>query len=93
MRISKGIVPTENADIPFALKSDEDSSRMHVFCLEHAVEVEQQLRQIGGVHVFLLCHPGTFWLTLYPNEYSHKFTLLFLTLPPKEKKIRRYYFL
>ncbi|XWS60329.1 hypothetical protein CRYUN_Cryun07bG0026500 [Craigia yunnanensis] len=57
MRFSKGIVPMENADIPFAPKSDEDSSRMHVFCLEHAVEVEQQLRQIGGVHVFLLCHP------------------------------------
>jgi hypothetical protein len=29
-----------------------------VFCLEHAVEIEQQLRQIGGVHIFLLCHPG-----------------------------------
>lgn len=39
------------------LASDEDSSRMHVFCLEHAVEVEQKLRQIGGVHVFLFCHP------------------------------------
>ena len=71
MRISKGIVPTENADIPFALKSDEDSSRMHVFCLEHAVEVEQQLHQIGGVHVFLLCHPGRFWHSLYPIEYFH----------------------
>ncbi|XWS37164.1 hypothetical protein CRYUN_Cryun19dG0019300 [Craigia yunnanensis] len=57
MRFSKGIAPMENADIPFAPRSDEDSSRMHVFCLEHAVEVEQQLRQIGGVHIFLLCHP------------------------------------
>ncbi|XP_039020190.1 lysine-specific demethylase REF6-like isoform X2 [Hibiscus syriacus] len=56
MRFSKA-VPMENADIPFVRKSDEDSRRMHVFCLEHAVEIEQQLRQIGGVHVFLLCHP------------------------------------
>ncbi|KAL4325922.1 hypothetical protein GQ457_11G028250 [Hibiscus cannabinus] len=60
MRFSKA-VPMENADIPFIQRSDEDSSRMHVFCLEHAVEVEQQLRQIGGVHIFLLCHPE------YPN--------------------------
>ncbi|XWS47847.1 hypothetical protein CRYUN_Cryun13aG0020300 [Craigia yunnanensis] len=57
MRFSKAILPMENADIPFAPRSDDDSSRFHVFCLEHAVEVEQQLRQIGGVHVFLLCHP------------------------------------
>ncbi|XVF54611.1 hypothetical protein PTKIN_Ptkin05aG0195700 [Pterospermum kingtungense] len=57
MRFGKAIAPMENADIPFAPRSDEDSSRMHIFCLEHAIEVEQQLRQIGGVHVFLLCHP------------------------------------
>ncbi|OMP07019.1 hypothetical protein COLO4_07696 [Corchorus olitorius] len=57
MRFSKAIGLIENADMPFAPRSDEDSSRMHVFCLEHAAEVEQQLRQIGGVHVFLLCHP------------------------------------
>ncbi|XP_038991422.1 lysine-specific demethylase REF6-like isoform X2 [Hibiscus syriacus] len=56
MRFRKA-VPMENADIPFVRRSDEDSPQMHVFCLEHAVEVEQQLRQIGGVHVFLLCHP------------------------------------
>ncbi|CAJ2644473.1 unnamed protein product [Trifolium pratense] len=36
---------------------DEDSSRMHVFCLEHAVDAEQQLRPIGGAHILLLCHP------------------------------------
>lgn len=56
----KAIVPVTNADISFAPRSDEDSSRMHVFCLEHAVEVEQQLRPIGGVDIFLLCHPGMF---------------------------------
>ena len=40
--------------------SDKDSSRMHVFCLEHAAEVEKQLQPIGGVHMMLLCHPGDF---------------------------------
>ncbi|GLU21499.1 hypothetical protein SLE2022_376330 [Rubroshorea leprosula] len=57
MKFVKAVLPLENADIAFAPASDEDSSRMHVFCLEHAVEVEQQLRPIGGVHVFLFCHP------------------------------------
>ncbi|KAI9108765.1 hypothetical protein K1719_020070 [Acacia pycnantha] len=37
--------------------SDEDSSRLHVFCLEHAAEVEQRLHPIGGAHILLLCHP------------------------------------
>ncbi|WOL17929.1 lysine-specific demethylase REF6-like [Canna indica] len=37
--------------------SDKDSSRMHVFCLEHAAEVEKQLQQMGGMHMMLLCHP------------------------------------
>ncbi|KAF5730917.1 lysine-specific demethylase [Tripterygium wilfordii] len=53
---SHAIVPKENT-ASFPLQSDEDSSRMHVFCLEHAVEVEQQLCAIGGVHIMLLCHP------------------------------------
>ncbi|XP_076901236.1 lysine-specific demethylase JMJ705-like [Bidens hawaiensis] len=35
---------------------DEDSSRMHIFCLQHALEVEKRLRSVGGVHVLLLCH-------------------------------------
>lgn len=34
-----------------------DLSKMHIFCLEHAVEVEKQLRPIGGMHVLLVCHP------------------------------------
>ncbi|XP_010037473.2 lysine-specific demethylase REF6 [Eucalyptus grandis] len=38
-------------------KSDEDSSRMHIFCLEHAIEVDQRLRPIGGVYIYLVCHP------------------------------------
>ncbi|KFK34146.1 hypothetical protein AALP_AA5G106700 [Arabis alpina] len=43
--------------LPFVLRSDDDSSRLHVFCLEHAAEVEEQLRPIGGIHIMLLCHP------------------------------------
>eukprot|EP01018_Ginkgo_biloba_P034449 Gb_39738 [translate_table: standard] len=30
--------------------------RPHVFCLEHALEVEEQLRPMGGAHLLLLCH-------------------------------------
>lgn len=48
----------ENRTLSFASIADEDSSRLHVFCLQHAVEVEQQLRSVGGVHLLLLCHPG-----------------------------------
>ncbi|KAA8540727.1 hypothetical protein F0562_024354 [Nyssa sinensis] len=55
--IGNPIIPIENATMAFASRSDEDSSRMHVFCLQHALEVEQQLRSFGGVHVLLLCHP------------------------------------
>ncbi|KAF8408360.1 hypothetical protein HHK36_007509 [Tetracentron sinense] len=47
----------ENTNRLLMQRSDEDSSRMHIFCLEHAVEVEKQLRPIGGVHMLLLCHP------------------------------------
>lgn len=35
---------------------DEDSSRMHIFCLQHALEVEQRLRAVGGINILLLCH-------------------------------------
>lgn len=51
----------KNALVSFGgsfMPSDEDSSRMHVFCLQHAVEVEKELQLIGGAHIFLLCHPG-----------------------------------
>ncbi|CAA0838680.1 Lysine-specific demethylase REF6 [Striga hermonthica] len=39
------------------MSPDEDSSRLHVFCLEHAVQVEKRLSRVGGAHVFLFCHP------------------------------------
>ncbi|XP_031475379.1 lysine-specific demethylase REF6 [Nymphaea colorata] len=32
-------------------------SRMHVFCLEHALEAQRQLEPIGGADIFVLCHP------------------------------------
>ncbi|KAG6475442.1 lysine-specific demethylase JMJ705-like [Zingiber officinale] len=43
--------------MPTMQGSDKDSSRMHVFCLEHAAEVEKRLQPVGGVHMMLLCHP------------------------------------
>lgn len=50
----------EATTMPFITRSDEDSSRLHVFCLEHAIQVEKRLSQVGGAHVFLICHPGEF---------------------------------
>ncbi|KAL4559774.1 hypothetical protein LXL04_031920 [Taraxacum kok-saghyz] len=47
------IKPSSLINLPY----DEDSSRRHVFCLQHAREVEQRLRSVGGVHMLLVCHP------------------------------------
>ncbi|XP_077250607.1 lysine-specific demethylase JMJ705-like [Tasmannia lanceolata] len=49
--------PRKNPNISFMKRSDNDSSRMHIFCLEHAMEIEKQLRPLGGVHTLLVCHP------------------------------------
>lgn len=38
-------------------KYSKDSCRMHVFCLEHALETWTRLEQIGGANIMLLCHP------------------------------------
>uniref|UniRef100_A0A6N2KI02 JmjC domain-containing protein n=1 Tax=Salix viminalis TaxID=40686 RepID=A0A6N2KI02_SALVM len=56
-KFNRPIAPLEKPDMPFTQRSDKESSCRHVFCLEHAVEIEQQLSQIGGVHILLLCHP------------------------------------
>jgi hypothetical protein len=40
-------------------KYSKDSCRMHVFCLEHALETWTRLEQIGGANIMLLCHPGS----------------------------------
>ncbi|KAI3454953.1 hypothetical protein Pfo_011616 [Paulownia fortunei] len=54
---STGLTPLEDTTMPFSSRSDEDSSRLHVFCLQHAMQVEKRLSQVGGAHVFLVCHP------------------------------------
>lgn len=56
--IGSALRPIDNRTMSFSSRADEDSSRLHVFCLQHAAEVEQQLRAVGGVHLLLLCHPG-----------------------------------
>ncbi|XP_006645195.1 lysine-specific demethylase JMJ705-like [Oryza brachyantha] len=53
----RGSTPMINSLATSIVKPDKDSSRMHVFCLEHAIEVEKQLHAIGGSHIILLCHP------------------------------------
>lgn len=55
---NNAVAPSDNAHMQFTSTSDEDSFRIHVFCLQHAVQVEEQLRQIGGAHISVLCHPG-----------------------------------
>lgn len=52
------LAPREPTTMPFTPKLDEDSSRLHVFCLQHAMQVEKWLSHIGGVDVYLVCHPG-----------------------------------
>ncbi|KAF6165411.1 hypothetical protein GIB67_018855 [Kingdonia uniflora] len=47
----------KNTNTPIVQKYDGDSSRKHIFCLEHAVEAEKQLRPFGGVDMLVLCHP------------------------------------
>ncbi|KAL8456775.1 hypothetical protein ACS0TY_034040 [Phlomoides rotata] len=47
----------DGTTMPFVSRSDEDSSRLHVFCLQHAIQVEKRLSQVGGAHVLLVCHP------------------------------------
>ncbi|KAK1363230.1 hypothetical protein POM88_038791 [Heracleum sosnowskyi] len=47
----------QNRGTLFPQHFDEDSSRSHVFCLQHAFEVELKLHALGGVHMLLLCHP------------------------------------
>ncbi|XP_042484756.1 uncharacterized protein LOC122065030 [Macadamia integrifolia] len=59
-KIANSEIPYENKSVPVIHGSDGDSSRMHIFCLEHAVEVEKQIDVIGGVHMLLLLHPGEF---------------------------------
>lgn len=53
-----GLAPREPTTLPFSSRLDEDSSRLHVFCLQHAMQVERRLSQVGGADVFLVCHPG-----------------------------------
>ncbi|KAF0916403.1 hypothetical protein E2562_007504 [Oryza meyeriana var. granulata] len=53
----RGSTPMINSLATSIVKPDKDSSRMHVFCLEHAIEVEKQLHALGGSHIILLCRP------------------------------------
>ncbi|KAG8388050.1 hypothetical protein BUALT_Bualt02G0084900 [Buddleja alternifolia] len=52
--ISSGL---QNTNMSFSSIADGDSSRLHVFCLQHAIQVEKWLNSIGGAYVFLVCHP------------------------------------
>lgn len=53
-----GFAPLEDSIMPLSSRTAEDSLRLHVFCLQHAMQVEKRLNDVGGAHVFLVCHPG-----------------------------------
>ncbi|WOL04424.1 lysine-specific demethylase REF6-like isoform X1 [Canna indica] len=55
--IRNAVPPVTSSTLLDMKRSDKDSSRMHVFCLQHAAQVEKQLQSVGGVHMMLLCHP------------------------------------
>ncbi|KAL5998322.1 hypothetical protein ACLOJK_009262 [Asimina triloba] len=48
--------PAKNPKTPVSQLSDIISSKFHIFCLEHAVEVVKFLQSVGGADVLLLCH-------------------------------------
>ncbi|CAH1419122.1 unnamed protein product [Lactuca virosa] len=48
---------SEYIEEPHINTNPEDCSRTHIFCLDHALEVEKSLQSVGGVHMLLLCHP------------------------------------
>jgi hypothetical protein len=52
------------------LKYNKDSCKMHVFCLEHALETWTQLEEIGGANIMILCHPGIYTVPWFPG-FSH----------------------
>ncbi|KAF7057653.1 hypothetical protein CFC21_064865 [Triticum aestivum] len=69
-------------DVLTQLKYNNDSCRMHVFCLEHALGTWTQLQKIGGANVMLLCHPE------YPRaESAAKFIAEELGLKPDWKDV------
>lgn len=61
---AKGAMET---DAQTLFKYSKDSCRMHVFCLEHALETWTRLNQIGGANIMLLCHPGS---CTFPNFHK-----------------------
>lgn len=38
--------------------SSDGFNRPRIFCLQHAVEVEELLQHKGGAHVLVICHSG-----------------------------------
>jgi hypothetical protein len=56
------------SDVLTLLKHSKDSCRMHVFCLEHALETWKQLQQFGGANIMLLCHPGICTVSLFSGS-------------------------
>ncbi|XP_071729359.1 lysine-specific demethylase REF6-like [Rutidosis leptorrhynchoides] len=52
--------PSQAVDLQSCL--DRNYQRKKIYCLQHAFEVEQRLRSIGGVQWLLLCHQDYPWI-------------------------------
>ena len=50
---------TEASEVPPVSGLAKESFPSHVFYIQHAFEVKQKLDVLGGMHMLLLCHPGT----------------------------------
>ena len=71
----------KNSVISTIGRSDKDSSRMHVFCLEHALEVEKLLHPFGGVNIMILCHPGECFVNSIISTQPFSFYLVLFLFP------------
>lgn len=62
-------------DLPISLRNklDEESTthlRPRVFCLEHAIQVEDLLRSKGGANVLVICHSGKDMLLAHADHFQ-----------------------
>lgn len=48
-----------------------ESLKPRVFCLEHAIEVEELLSSRGGASVLVICHSGRLLDLVYQNKTIH----------------------
>jgi len=51
-------VPVKTSNEKTKWTSSHGFNRPRIFCLQHALEVDELLRSKGGAHVLVICHSG-----------------------------------